>query len=149
MKTYVIMIAKNFFKGHINAGELTNFRKKIEKGEKIHTIRPNYDLWAKRIYEVNMGRAILSIREWIEKPYHSKQREIYFLTQFEVECQQIIYSNDDCYSIPQNPFGLTNHYNIQTIAKNDGLTPDQFNSWFKNYDLSKPMAIIHFTNFRY
>ena len=26
---------------------------------------------------------------------------------------------------------------------------DDFKEWFKGYDLSKPMAIIHFTAFRY
>ena len=32
---------------------------------------------------------------------------------------------------------------------NDGLSLDDWFSWFNDYNLSKPMAIIHFTNFRY
>ena len=35
------------------------------------------------------------------------------------------------------------------LAKNDGLSLDDFKAWFKSYDLSQPMAIIHFTSFRY
>ena len=35
------------------------------------------------------------------------------------------------------------------ISYNDGLTRWDWCDWFKNYDLSKPMAIIQFTKFRY
>jgi hypothetical protein len=38
---------------------------------------------------------------------------------------------------------------IKELAKNDGLSLDDFKAWFKGYDLSKPMSIIHFTTFRY
>ena len=29
------------------------------------------------------------------------------------------------------------------------MSLDDFKAWFKGYDLHKPMAIIHFTNYRY
>jgi len=32
---------------------------------------------------------------------------------------------------------------------NDGLTSNDWLEWFKNYDLSQTLAIIHFTKFRY
>jgi hypothetical protein len=38
---------------------------------------------------------------------------------------------------------------VPIIAKNDGLTKEDFTAWFKPYNLSEPMAILHFTNFRY
>jgi len=38
---------------------------------------------------------------------------------------------------------------IDSIASNEGLSIDDFKSWFKGYDISRPMAIIHFTPFRY
>jgi len=37
----------------------------------------------------------------------------------------------------------------QFIANNDGLSSDNWREWFKNYDLTKPMAIIQLTKFRY
>lgn len=37
----------------------------------------------------------------------------------------------------------------EMIAENDGLTPSDFKNWFKGYKFTKPMAIIHFTDFRY
>ena len=41
--------------------------------------------------------------------------------------------------------------NIFMLAENDGLTFADWKAWFSNpkYDLSEPMAIIHFTKFRY
>lgn len=35
------------------------------------------------------------------------------------------------------------------LARNDGLTLEDWREWFRGYDLSKPMAVIHFTKFRY
>jgi hypothetical protein len=43
----------------------------------------------------------------------------------------------------------TDSMEISELAKNDGLSENDFCEWFRKYDLSKPMAIIHFTNFRY
>ena len=42
MKLYYIMVAPKFMKGHPKVGERTDFKRKIQSGEKIHTIRPNY-----------------------------------------------------------------------------------------------------------
>ena len=80
MKTYVITISKNFMKGHPKAGRPTMFKEKFLNKEKIHTIRGNYPLWEKRIKEVQEGKAILSIREWIGVPYKEKQVVIKDLT---------------------------------------------------------------------
>ena len=88
MKTYVITLSKTFPKGHIRAGEPTNFAHLLGNGlnltddglqlckHKIHTIRGNYPLWARRIAEVERGEACLSIRQWADKPYRSTQVEI-------------------------------------------------------------------------
>jgi hypothetical protein len=39
--------------------------------------------------------------------------------------------------------------NIDKLSKNDGLSLPDFKAWFMGYDLNEPMAIIHFTTFRY
>ena len=76
MKTYVITVSKTFLSTHWKAGLPTRFDSKIKDGRKVHTIRGNYPLWAKRIAEVERGEACLSIRQWEDKPYRSKQIEI-------------------------------------------------------------------------
>lgn len=38
---------------------------------------------------------------------------------------------------------------VQDLATNDGLSVEDWLDWFNGYDLTKSMAIIHFTEFRY
>lgn len=142
MKTYVLTVSEYFPKGHIHEGQPTDFIKKIKSGEKIHTIRANYDSWKKKIDEVNAGKAILSIRTWSGKPYNSKQ-----VIQIEINKVGI-------QSIEANALGffidrVDNVVRWASLAKNDGLAIDQFASWFKKHNWRKKAAIIHFTDFKY
>ena len=157
MKTYVITLSRCFLANHKRAGEETHFKEKFLLGQgltdydtpsiaKIHTIRANYPLWEKCIKEVQDGRAVLSIRQWIGKPYRSKQVEIATLTaENGVGVQKLVFYN--------NTLGLC-HIGIvyqrkYELAHNDGLSFEDWKEWFRGYDLSEPMAIIHFTKFRY
>lgn len=161
MKTHVITVSRVFPSTHKRKGKQTFFVEKINQGvfpdkhlgiitSKIHTIRSNYQLWEKRIKEVQEGKAILSLRYWSEKPYNSKQVEFARLDKDSgVGIQDLIFLNrnilDPIIAINSDCLEL----DITDLCKNDGLIPDDFMDWFKSYDLSKPMAIIHFTNFRY
>ena len=145
MKTYVITLSRNFLAYHKQAGEETHFKEKFLSGEKLHTIRANYPLWEKRIKEVQDGRAILSIRQWTGKPYRSKQVEIATLTaESGVGIQLMKLTNDFAECIVDD-----HHHSYVAVAMNDGLHPADWIDWFSSYDFSKPMAIIHFTKFRY
>lgn len=113
---------------------------------KIHTIRANYPLWKKRIAEVERGEACLSIRQWTGKPYRSKQVEIARLTKEDgVGIQRLEFVNGKL-GLPR--IGIV-YQRKNEIALNDGLSFEDWENWFKNYDLAQPMAIIHFTKFRY
>lgn len=168
MKTYVITLSKRFPTGHNRAGELTFFHEALSNAlhnteatltlddaddtsiqiyeRKIHTIRANYPLWAKRIAEVERWEACLSIRQWTGRPYRSKQVEIARLTKDDgVGIQELIFDHiDEFYCL--TPDGYIPRADI---ARNDGLSLEDWRSWFKGYDLTLPMAIIHFTKFRY
>ena len=147
MKTYVLTVSKTFPKNHKKSGQSTGFVENIsslftDKNTKIHTIRANYDFWLKRVREINKGNAVLSIRYWSGKPYNSKQIEICKLER--VGIQQLDQS--------RFTFGLVDNnsvVNYGVIAENDGLSFEDFEEWFKNYDKNKQLAIIHFTNFKY
>ncbi len=143
-KTYVITISEFFPSYHKKAGEKTGFAKSISDQIKIHTIRESYELWAKRAEKINKGEARLSVRVWTGKPYNSKQREVFSFERISV---QKLILDDWLYScdIDGKRFG----FNQDCIAENDGLSPDDFEDWFKNSINEKPKAIIHFTNFRY
>ena len=171
VKTYVLTVSRYFPKTHKRAGEPTCFVEKIlseqiacglisknevEKYEpfsmfvfntdtsKIHTVRANYPLWKKRIEQVQKGDAILSIRYWSGKPYNSKQIEF---CQFDKNSGVGIQKLDDPTNFvfaPVNGIPI----NWDEVAKNDGLSFDDFCDWFK-VRKSEPMAIIHFTHYRY
>lgn len=182
MKTFYIMISKNFMKDHPRAGQPTFFKEKIWAGQaetrfpefkfpkedvdydwheyynaipKIHTIRDNYDYWARVAEEVNAGRGILSLRQWTKSPYNfardgSKQKEFLRLTKMGVQRAKIVGVTMDCMGEISN--GLVAEIEgearmIPIVAKRDGLSTEDFIAWFK-----EPMsngAVIHFTDFRY
>ena len=142
--TYVLTISQKFPTTHSRKGEHTNFYQLILRGQKKHTIRGNYDLWQKRFEKIKQGKAVLSVRCWEDKPYNSKQIE---LLQFDNTKGIGLEKLED----PKNAIiawvnGTKNDW--ETIANNDGLSFFDFCEWFK-VKQEKPMAIIHFTDFRY
>ncbi len=175
MKTFVLTVSRVFPITHKRKGEPTFFVEKIFKGlnqimpccwcghgctcskhciidsmnlnEKIHTIRSNYELWEKRIKEVQEGNAIISIRYWSGKPYNSKQIEVYQLDKD---------SGIGIQKIEMTLLGwfvdsIDSDYTSKDFAKNDGLSIEDFYEWFRGklrIDM-EPMAILHFTKFRY
>ena len=145
MKTYVLTLSKVFPRTHINAGKPTNFREKFLSGKKIHIIQTNYSLWKKRIREVQEGQAVLSIRQWVGKSDCSKQVELAQLSAKDgVGIQKLELTNDLLEGIVGD-----HRYNYASIAENDGLHPADWLVWFSYYGLTRPIAIIHFTKFRY
>lgn len=150
MKTYVITLSKTFPKIHKRAGEPTNFRTLFETGVKKHTIRANYSLWVKRIKDIQDGKACLSIRQWSGKPYASKQEEICRLSADNgVGIQYMYYPELMCGTLDKDGKDITKKLSASQLANNDGLSFVDWQDWFKDYDLSQPLAIIHFTKFRY
>lgn len=162
MKTYVLIISETFPKHHILAGENTDFKAKIAALKKIHTIRGNYELWRKRVEEINKGEAILSLRVWTGRPYFSKQKEVSTYSKLGIEpieispdlecCLVGTVQKSKCFywetvSKSLRSFPLS----FDQIAINDGLSQMLFKSWFsKTKDTDKKdMCIIHFTDFRY
>lgn len=145
MKTYVLTVSEKFPKTHPKAGDPTNFPLSIKHYDKIHTIRGNYDLWEKRFEKINVGEAVLSVRVWEGKPYKSKQQEIFrYDYRRKIGIEKVTF-RDYLYDINVNGASV----DVDDLAKNDGLSYSDFEHWFKGYDFSKPMAVIHFTDFRY
>jgi len=73
IKRYRLSVSRHFPQYHKRKGEPTYFIEKIMHGvlgvsnlkdenmSKIHTIRGNYDLWSKRMEEVQAGRADIEL----------------------------------------------------------------------------------------
>ena len=161
-KTFVLMVAKKFPATHIRAGEPTYFKEQILAGLKIHTIRENRTLWQDRVKQINEGRAVLSIREWSDKPYRSKQIELLQLTKVGVQNVSIFPETKQIYvlrgqgtdaDIVKRWTTSSEHRSeITQFCNNDGFDTvfaiRHFWSWFNS---SKPVygCILHFTNFKY
>ena len=152
---YRLPVSATFPAKHKRAAEPTCFADKILKKEseiynylkwhKIHTICANYPFWAKRFEKIYRGEAVLELYYWSGKPYRSKSITICQLSKYDgIGIQKLnFYGNSILHPYV---YGLVDYLDL---SKNDGLSFDDFKGWFKDYDLSKPMAIIHFTNFRY
>ena len=139
--TYVLTISEYFPQTHARKGQKTNFAHLIARWIKIHTIRSNYELWAERAKKINAGEAVLSVRCWTGKPYQTKQRELFVFEKIGVEKLEdptnFVYATVDGKVVDWGE-----------LAKNDGLSFVDFCEWFKVRS-TEPMAIIHFSNFRY
>lgn len=122
---------------------------------KIHTIRANYNLWEKRIKAIQEGKAVLSVRYWSASPYNykkdnSKQIEVLRLDKDSgIGIQKLSWTIDHSGNYRPILYYIIKIIDLKELAQNDGLSMQDFNDWFKNYDLSEDMGIIHFTPFRY
>lgn len=142
MKTYVLILAKTFPKGHPRAGQPTYFKEKFLHGNKFHTLRGNCDRWGIILTQVCNGEAELSIRQWRGVPYHSKQEVIKNLNFYDGVGYEII-----------NMTTLNKHERLKReIAMNDGMALKDWEAWF-NKELHSKTAVyrilIHFTTIRY
>lgn len=152
MKTHVLFVATHFPYFHVRSGDQTHFVRWIIMGVKRHTVRGKYDRWIKKIKEVQAGKAVLSVRIWSGKPYHSTPVEVFKLAQgSDLGIERLDFTPEG-WKV-QNQRLLK----AESLATNDGLSLDEFKSWFQptirkiekaNYT-TEPMAIIHFTRFRY
>lgn len=144
LTTYVLTVSEFFPKTHTKTGTPTEFTHKIQHQAKIHTIRGNYDLWEQRFKKIANGTAILSVRVWSGMPYKSKQKEIFrYDHSHQIGIQRLENPNNlEFATIASKSIPWVN------VATNDGLSFDDFLDWFK-VRTNNPMAIIHFTPFRY
>lgn len=172
IKRYRLGVSRIFPTTHPRKGEQTYFVEKIMCAidyksnrypiyfsTKSHTVRRNYKLWEKRMKKVKEGKAVIDIYYW-EKPggrFVEGNRKIVFATLDKdsgcgVQKIELIESEEKQMSIAIDDriMCVRDHNDFHsTLAKNDGLLLEDFKAWFKGYDLSEPMAIIHFTKFRY
>lgn len=150
-----IVIAKAYPTIHKRHGEPTNFASKLINGQKLHTIRTNYDLWAVNAEKMRSGNYVLSVRQWSGVPRRSKQREVcntdetigveHITMQYSVESDRLAVTIED---------RRLNDSEIEQLAINDGTTVDDFKDWFFAKQRHKEDAvfngvIVHFTPLRY
>jgi len=162
LRVYPLIISEKFPPHCLNSGNDTFFVDKImnayldskklvvdKNNIKLHTIRQNYDYWKPRIDNISNGTGYLSIRVWFGKPYASKseQKEVFRLDSSNGVGIERLDMTKCCYLIN----GIDTGIDTDTLANNDGLSTSELLDWFLGEIKPNmpPMAIIHFTNFRY
>jgi hypothetical protein len=143
---------------------------------KLHTIRAinksKSNTWSDKIKDVQEGKAVLVLYRWNGKPYSADGCANLFVFGIDAVREfidELMKSDKYRYAIPVIDSGIGvqilsigndwhtwvlgvlcgDYPEIDEIAKNDGLSVEDFKAWFKSYDLSNFMEIIHFTKFRY
>ena len=168
MKTYYLTLSQTFPAKHPRKGEPTWFKEKVMDaicvahgidrrpkgiiyglhGYKLHTIRANYELWKKRFEEIERGEACLSVRQWSGKPYRSKMIEICRLTKDDGIGIQKLYLTDEINLLGE--YGIVEStWELFEIPGDSKVPIWHLRIRTRKYDKSKPLAIIHFTKFRY
>lgn len=150
MKTYYLILSKNFEAPFLAGQEMLLRESNYCFFPKYHTVRENYDLWSRRFAKILSGEACLSVRVWEGRPYGkgSKQRELERLTRDDgigiqkLEYRSVLFILSKA-RVDNRPVDITR------VAHNDGLSLKDFLAYIETCNLSKPFALIHFTPFRY
>lgn len=152
-RSILITLSRVFPKNHPRKGEPTDFKAKLAEGTLRHTIRGSYYMWVLNAEKLrHTERWQLSVRQWQGQPYRSKQEEIGIVNHpIGVEPLMMHYHADTdtiTAKIDTQPVPITE------IAKNNGLTLDEFTDWYfapfrHKQDFLYCGAIIHFTDYRY
>lgn len=186
----VVILSKDIFAEGKKASTPSDFARKVKTGAKRHTVRANFDYWRERIERLQQRGGVLSLRQWSGKPYEkgSTQELIMDVPASMVEVQRLVMSREqdtESEVLVDGSDGVFakatdteyryfaevegHHVPVETLAKNDGLTLEDFKAWFnpvfdeyesnvqvtKNGVEIKPsktsltFAVIQFTTFRY
>jgi hypothetical protein len=165
----IVVLGKKFPPKHLKAGLETDFSLRVKCGQilndginagcwfpycgmcklcdergKIHTCQSNYEYWAKKINRLKEVGGVLSVRQWSGVPFRSKQEIIVDVPAEYVGIQRAVFTED-----MKGVYIDDNFVFIEEFANNDGLSYEDFCEWLKNYDISKPLAVIHFTKYQY
>jgi hypothetical protein len=93
-----------------------------------------------------------AIKEFIEELLKTEKYESAIpVINSGIGTQELMFSQADInYPLTIGPSSVyIKDININDLATNDGLSPEDFRAWFKDCDLRNMMTIIHFTKFRY
>ena len=143
----VVTLTKTFFPAHPQAGEETRFREKVHSGVKLHTCRQNYAYWKRIIEGIKAKGGVLSVRQWIGRPFHQPGQETVIevpadqvgvqrlelrrervVTEFFAEEQKAPFVRAISHEWTAEVDGR--NVPIELLAANDGLTVEEFKAWF-------------------
>lgn len=143
----IVTLSKTFFPKHPRKGQNTDFRAKITDGRKVHTCRPNYDHWRAKMEKLTEKGGVLSVRQWIGRPYHQPGQETITDIPAGIAGVQKLELRRERHTVNHfaeertKAVATTTYYDwtaevdgcgvpLEVLAENDGLTVDDFKAWF-------------------
>ena len=129
----------------INAAEGTN-EIVIRHGDAAKQLDPKAPL------AVNINGTLNAVAEYLAKRINAeqfKQKDCIIIVNREKVSITLVFNERDAYNCGTVIGKLQIAPDFKTLHINDGLTLYCWQKWFEEYDFSKPLAIIHFTKFRY
>jgi len=172
-KTAVLLLSRNFMVGHAKAGQPTWFKEQLMNllhnyeyhnvnmpdgsdllitGKKLHTMRGNYNYWAEKAAKINAGEMELSIRQWSGKPFDSVQKTIATLQHLNIQRYEGYWYKEQREKGELPTFLIDGKLleDVTLLAKNDGLSMEDWLEWFFKKTEKVEGVILHFTQeFRY
>ena len=124
-----------------------NVIQKVYETNCFTTRKPDPGKWEYNMKQINSRNAELSIRRWIGRPYHTPQLEVKRLRKIGI--QQVRMTWDSDIEQPSVFIDGKQLLNVEQLAANDGMTLDDFVSWFFKTSDTFEGVVIHFTDFRY
>lgn len=143
----IVTLSKTFFPKHPRKGQNTGFRDKVTAGRKVHTCRPNYEYWRAKMEKLTKTGGVLSIRQWIGRPYHQPGQET--ITDIpagtagvqKLELRRERHTVNHFAEESTKAVATTTYYDwmaqvdgsgvpLEVLAENDGLTVEDFKAWF-------------------
>lgn len=146
----VIMLSRNYPKGHIEAGKPTYFVEKVMRC--LHILTPeskaimDMDIWAKcqpKHHTMRAGKRwrdgdMGSLRIWSGKPYGKNTNQITIAPDVKLRVKDIeIDANGNILIEGEEITGRQ----WLGLCANDGLTPSEFESWFNKLPFSGQILV--------
>ena len=130
----------------MRAGVVTRFKEHVLDGTKHHAVLPNFDIWNRRMKEIEAGEAALEIAEYARSPISSVPflrltiEDGIGLQLIKFRSDGMVYEIDGMHSAGFNDL----------VPDNEGLPALYFRNWILHSEkLYEPFEIVHFGKFRY
>lgn len=152
-KRVILLLSRVFPVYHPKRGKPTGFADNLGR-QKIHTIRSDYDRWKHNLDKVLEKGFLLSVRQWSDKPYNSKQVEIAAFRGAPLGYQRISMTYDGDTGEIKAVIDGKRYTDIEQLARNNGLSVQDFKDFIFGACKSNGKQlfqgiIIHFTPYRY
>lgn len=124
---------------HVLKDDCHSICNSVRVSPKIISIHQSYDWWKKRF------DTLLKVNGVISLCYGGQIEFLRLRVEDGIGIQKLIFEDESLLK----PMVDGRYISIKDLSKHFGLRWEDFKEWCDRYDLTQPLAIIHYTGFRY